>query len=214
MASGTIIDFEALRSAPGSETPYPHFFSSNMLHDGARAGLAASFPEIPRPGFFPLSEMNVEGAFEQLIDEFTSDEFASIMGQRLGIDLRDKPRLITVRQWSGPKDGRIHNDSKRKIASALIYLNDDWPRSGDGFFRVLRNSESFDDFVCEVPPTTGALIAFRRTENSWHGHLPFVGERRVVQMAYLRSQEDLERKQRRGRMSLFLKNLNPFGRTG
>jgi len=214
MDSRGIIDFDAVRGTTGSPDPYPHLFTTNMLRQDARADLARDFPEIKRPGFFPLSEMNVDGAFKQLLDEFTSDEFAVLMSEKLGLDLTANPRLITVRKWSAAKDGRIHNDSESKIASALIYLNDDWTRNGEGSFRVLKSSESFDDFVCEVPPTTGAMIAFRRTENSWHGHLPFVGERRVVQMAYLRSQADLDRKQKRGRTSLFLKKLNPFGHVG
>ncbi len=212
-APAGVIDFHAVRATQASQDPYPHLLAADVLYDGAKTALRDDFPDIARPGFFPLSEMKVEGAFKALIHDFTSDEFASILSDKLGIELRDKPRLITVRKWSAAGDGRIHNDSESKIASALIYLNDNWPASGEGCFRVLKNDASFADYVHELPPVTGAMIAFKRTPTSWHGHLPFVGERRVVQMAYLRSQADLERKTRRGRWSLFLKKLNPLGRT-
>ena len=39
-------------------------------------------------------------------------------------------------------------------------------------------------------------------DDSWHGHLPFEGERRVLlQVAWLASEDELLRKQRRGRFS-------------
>ena len=208
----SVVDFNAIREAECVKDPYPHLFAPHALLHSAKQDLQHDFPDITRPGFFPLSEMKVAGAFAALIDDLSSDEFAAILEDKFEMKLRDKSRLITVRRWSAAQDGRIHNDSESKIATALIYLNDDWGRSGAGCLRVLRSENSFDDCVREVPPTTGALIAFRRTENSWHGHMPFVGERRVVQMAYLRSQADFDRKSRRGRWSLFLKKLNPLGR--
>jgi hypothetical protein len=31
----------------------------------------------------------------------------------------------------------------------------------------------------------GSVFGFLRADNSWHGHLPFAGERRVVQVAWI-----------------------------
>ena len=212
MVPASVMDFHAWRETQASQNPYPHLVVRDVLYGGAKTALRDDFPAIAHSGFFPLSEMKVEGAFKALIHDFISDEFASILSHKLGMELRDKPRLVTVRKWSAFGDGRIHNDSESKIASALIYLNDDWPATGEGCFRVLKSDTSFADCARELSPVTGAMIAFKRTPNSWHGHLPFTGERRVVQMAYLRSQADLERKTRRGRWSHLLKKLNPFGR--
>lgn len=207
---GSIIDFDKLAQAEGRHAPYSHVLAPAIVAESARTDLRTDFPGIARAGFFPLSEMDVKGAFEQLIEDMSSDRFAGILGDKLGIDLKDKPRLITVRKWSAAKDGRIHNDGEAKIATALVYLNEDWGSSGEGCFRVLNGPASMDDYACEAPPIFGTLIAFKRAENSWHGHPPFAGERRVVQMAYVRSQADVERKARRGRLSLFLKKLNVF----
>ncbi|HEY1962538.1 MAG TPA: 2OG-Fe(II) oxygenase [Rhizomicrobium sp.] len=205
-----MIDFEKLEQASGRHVPYSHVLAPGIVSQVARDGLQSDFPEIPRPGFFPLSEMDVKGAFSQLIEDMSGERFAKILGDKLGIDLAGRPRLITVRKWSAAKDGRIHNDGEAKLATALIYLNEDWQSSGKGCFRVLNGPTSMDDFACEAPPLFGTLIAFKRSENSWHGHPPFAGERRVVQMAYVRSEADVERKARRGRLSLFLKKLNVF----
>ena len=158
----SIIDFDKLAQADGQHTPYSHVLAPAIVDDSARREMRADFPEISRPGFFPLSEMKVEGAFQRLIDDMSSDRFAEILGEKLGIELKDKPRLITVRKWSAAKDGRIHNDGEAKIATALIYLNDDWGASGEGCFRVLNGPNSMDDYTCEAPQIFGTLIAFKR----------------------------------------------------
>jgi hypothetical protein len=34
------------------------------------------------------------------------------------------------------------------------------------------------------------MLAFKRAENSWHGHKPFAGARRVVQFNWVTSEKD------------------------
>jgi SM-20-related protein len=48
--------------------------------------------------------------------------------------------------------------------------------------RLLRSNNNLGDIIAEVPPTDGTLLVFSRSDNSWHGFQPFVGERRVVQV--------------------------------
>jgi SM-20-related protein len=38
-----------------------------------------------------------------------------------------------------------------------------------------------------VPPAGGTLLVFRRTPVSWHGHKRFVGERRMLQLNFIRN---------------------------
>ena len=71
---------------------------------------------------------------------------------------------------------------------------------------------SLADPVAEVSPEEGNVFAFVRGENSWHGHTPFVGERRVVQVAWLRDAAARERKTRRGKLAWWLKGV--FGQQG
>ena len=71
----------------------------------------------------------------------------------------------------------------------------------------LNSDKSFDDCAAEVLPLFGTFVAFVRRDDSWHGHKPFIGERRVVQTAWLRSEADFERKKKRGKLALFLKNM-------
>ncbi len=201
-------NLDAIAQAQPSRDPYPHVIASGGLLPESAAALKRDFPNIKKTGYLPLSVIERKGAFDALLSDLESEEYARLVGEKLGLpELRDKPRMITVRKWSAAKDGRIHNDGEAKIATSLIYLNETWPEGDDGRLRVLRSDKSFDDTAAEVPPIYGSFFAFARTHNSWHGHKPFAGERRVIQQAWLRSWEDYERKEKRGRFSYFFKRL-------
>jgi hypothetical protein len=179
---------------------------SGALRSESIPALRMSFPDIKMAGFHPLSQMKVQGGFADLIREIEGPEFASAVSDALGVDLRPYPTLITIRKVSAAHEGRIHCDSKSKIATLLIYMNEGW-LSPEGRFRVLRNDHDFNDYIAEASPEMGAFVAFRRADNSWHGHTPFVGERRVVQIAWVRSQAEIDRKQKRHTLSSFFKSL-------
>ena len=66
----------------------------------------------------------------------------------------------------------------------LVYFNEHWDHP-DGQLRLLRSKDDIQDYAAQVPPAGGLMIAFRRTDHSWHGHTRFVGERRMVQINYL-----------------------------
>ena len=202
-----LLQLESIARAPASHDPYPHVIAPGVLLPKDAVALKRDFPDIKKTGYLPLSVMERKGAFDALLSDLESQEFAGAVGDKLGLDLRGKPCIITVRKWSAARDGNIHNDGEAKLATSLVYLNEGWPEGDAGRLRVLRSDRSFDDTAAEVPPTYGTFFAFARTENSWHGHKPFAGERRVIQMAWLRSWEDYHRKEKRGRFSYFFKRL-------
>jgi len=204
-----LLNLAALKAAPAPRAPYPHITASGLLSPTSASALAQDFPAIKKPGFFPLDLLEKKGAFATLIEDLQGPELAEILSEKLGLDLRDKPRMITVRKWSAAQDGRIHNDGEAKISTSLIYLDPkkDNAADGSGKFRVLKSDKSFDDMAMEVNSEYGNFVAFARTENSWHGHKPFVGERRVIQITWLRSWDDYNRKHKRGHLSHFLKKF-------
>jgi Rps23 Pro-64 3,4-dihydroxylase Tpa1-like proline 4-hydroxylase len=89
-----------------------------------------------------------------------------------------------VRRFSEPTDGHIHADHRTKIVTMLIYLNESWDTE-EGQLRLLRSADDLDDYVVEITPLGGTMIAFRRSDKSFHGFRPFVGERRVIQLAWV-----------------------------
>jgi SM-20-related protein len=202
----SILDYDAIRGCETRHEPYDFFMGRGALKAEAIPALRQSFPDIKATGFHPLEQMKVEGAFAELIAEIEGPEFTAAISDALGTDLRGYPQLITIRKVSAAHEGRIHCDSESKIATSLIYMNDTWD-SPEGRFRVLKNDHDFNDYVAEAAPETGAIVGFKRADHSWHGHTPFVGERRVVQVAWVRSQADIDRKKKRHGMSSFFKNL-------
>jgi len=201
-----ILDLDAIRASKRSDAPYTFFMGTGALKKDAIVPLQESFPDIKQTGFHPLEQMEVKGAFAELIHEIEGPEFTAAVSDTLGVDLRPYPQLITIRKVSAAHEGRIHCDSESKIATCLIYMNDTWG-SPDGRFRVLKNDHDFKDYVAEAAPETGAIVAFKRADHSWHGHTPFVGERRVVQIAWVRSQADIDRKKKRHGVSSFFKKI-------
>lgn len=189
--------------------PFPFLAARNFLPEARRAEIAADYPSYTRPGFFPLDERECGPAVRAIVRSLEHPAFADALGRQLGVEnLGALPTIVTLRKWSKDSDGRIHNDGRAKVVTALLYLNETWPDTSGGCFRVLNDEHSFDHLAApEVKPLYGYFAAFRRTENSWHGHLPYVGERRVIQIAWLTSLEDKLRKEKRGRFTRLVKSL-------
>src|SRR5207302_5724927 len=123
---------------------------------------------------------------------------------KFGIDLSGRSTMITVRGRCGTRDGNIHTDSLSKIITVLIYLNPHWEQPG-GRLRLLRSPQDIEDVILEVPPTEGTLVAFRRSDKSFHGHKLFIGPRRVIQFNWVTDQGFQRREILRHRVSAWLK---------
>jgi hypothetical protein len=136
------------------------------------------------PNFLSQEHLQYGPVFGQLMEEIQGPAFAEVMGDRFAMDLARLPTTITVRKFCERTDGNIHTDHKSKVITVLVYFNENWD-SEDGQLRMLRSKNNIEDYAAQVPPLGGTLLAFRRTDHSWHGHTRFVGERRMVQLNYL-----------------------------
>jgi hypothetical protein len=94
-------------------------------------------------------------------------------------------------------------------------MNEGWESDG-GRLRVLRSGTDLEDSVAEVPPYGGTLLAFKRSDNSWHGHKPHEGPRRAIQLNWVTSQDVVDREQSRHRFSTRVKKIAGalFGKAG
>lgn len=97
-----------------------------------------------------------------------------------------------------------------KIVTALIYFNETWPHTG-GRLRLLRGKRDVHDYAAEVEPAAGNLIAFRRSETSYHGFLPYAGERRSLQLYWVRPKDKRRGENRYGGWQRRLKRLFKTG---
>ena len=207
-----MLKVDAIASASAAKEPFC-FFVTQVLEKADLDKIRADFPGIQKPGIFPLEDLKYGPAFAAVIEEMRSPEFAAAVGKQLGIDLTGLPTMVTVRGQAQAKDGRIHTDTKDKVATCLLYLNGAWDEGG-GRLRVLRSGHDLEDYIAEVPPSGGTFVAFKVADNSWHGHKPFVGERRYIMMNWMRSDAARSRQYGRHKFSAKVKRLIPFFYSG
>ena len=207
-----MLKVDAIASAEAAREPFC-FLVTQVLEQDDLEKIRADFPSIGKPGIFPLEELKYGPAFEAVINEMRSPEFTAAVGKQLDIDLTGLPTMVTVRGHAQAKDGRIHTDTKDKVATCLLYLNGAWDEGG-GRLRVLRSGHDLEDYIAEVPPSGGTFVAFKVADNSWHGHKPFAGERRYIMMNWMRSDAARSRQYGRHKFSAKVKRLIPFFYSG
>jgi len=208
-----VLDLRPFRTAPLRTDPYAYVIAHGCIRPEILPALRRDFPDLRQTGFHPTDAFDPQGAFADLLRELEGPEVAAAVGEKLGVDLTSLPRLITVRRLSAAHEGRVHTDSASKVATLLVYLHHKWS-SPEGRLRILRGPGSFEGFAEEVSPEEGNMLAFLRSDRSWHGHTPFAGERRVVQVAWLRDASEIERKRQRHGLSRLLKRLLGGGWSG
>ncbi len=191
------------------DTPFRFLIAREQLPVSAAGELKRDFPKYPSAGFFPYEEKDCGPSVNRLICELTDPAVASAVGAKLGIQqLGQYPTLVTLCRALNKRHGTIHTDSKSKVATALLYLNESWPDTSDGCFRFLKRVDNVDDIAApEIKPLYGNFVVFKRADNSFHGHLPYEGERRVIQVAWLTSEDEKVRKTQRGKLSRLFKKL-------
>lgn len=202
----TALNLAAIEQAELAHDPYDHVIVPGVIDDQAMAAINDDFPRIDTPGSHPVATLDYGPAFAAFLDALSDKPFARVMGAKLGIALEDKPVMITVRGRCRPTDGKIHVDSSGKLVTVLIYMNNDWEAPG-GQLRLLRNDHDIENYAVELPPAAGTLLAFPCTSNAWHGHQPFEGERRAIQLNWVRSHRYKWREQARHALSSTLKKL-------
>jgi hypothetical protein len=211
VSASPLIDPARLAAAEVHEAPFHFLVARDQLpaDDGTREALDRDFPPYPSAGFFPYRPEDCGPSIVAVVEALTAPAFAEALGARIALpDLAAFPPLVTICRHLNLRHGTIHTDSRSKIATALLYLERDWPHGSAGALRFLRRIDSIDEVVApEIAPVYGTLAAFKRADDSFHGHLPFEGERRVIQVAWLASADELARKTRRGSFSRWLKKL-------
>ena len=189
--------------------PFPFMIAHGQLPDEARGELEQDFPRYAGAGFFPYEPKDCGPSIRELVERLQQPAFADAVGHRLGVErLSQYPTLVTLCRTMNRRHGTIHTDSRSKIVTALLYLNPQWPDTSDGCLRFLERIDDIDAVIApELKPLYGEFAAFMRRDNSFHGHLPHAGERRVIQIAWLTSEEEKLRKTKRGKFSRLFKKL-------
>lgn len=178
---------DRLRAAEIATEPFMYTIVSGFLPPATVSAINASYPRIDKGGSYPLDMLDADMAIKEVIDELDGPEFEAAIAEKFGVALEGRPKMYSLRGYTRAKDGQIHTDSKDKIITVLLYLNENWQQPG-GRLRILKDGHDVDNFAAEVPPDNGTLLVFKRSDKSWHGHHPFEGQRRSLQMNWMTSE--------------------------
>jgi hypothetical protein len=200
------IDLDAFEAAPAAREPFAYAMVPGFVKRAAMPAINADYPLVTHPGSFPLPTLKYGPAFAELMDAIQGPEFTRAVEKKLGIDLTGRPTMVTARGISAARDGQIHTDSRTKLVTVLIYMNNDW-EAKTGRLRLLRGPGDLEDMIAEVPPDQGTLLVFKNEPHAWHGFHPFEGPRRVIQLNWVTDQGVVRREQFRHRVSAFFKRL-------
>jgi SM-20-related protein len=204
-----MLDLDRLRAAPLEHDPFEFVVVDNFVSTEALPAILGDFPAVRGAGSFPVECLAYGPVFGQLVAALSGPELTRAIAGKFAVDLAGRPTMLTVRGVGDTRDGFIHTDSASKIITLLLYMNPVWEHS-EGRLRLLRGPENLDDYAREVVPLAGTMLAFRRSERSFHGHREFLGPRRVLQLNWVRDPSVVRRELGRHRWSARLKSLNPL----
>lgn len=198
-----MLDLAKIRATEVSGKPYPFFVVEGALRSDVAEAVAEDFPKIERAGVVSSRDTRPGPAFARLLDELEGDEFRKLIADKFGVDLAGLDTKINVRGHARLTDGNIHTDTPTKAVTVLLYFNRETEASDTGL-RILNNSRNLDDYAAECPPRLGNMLAFKVTPDCWHGHKPFEGERKSLQLNYL---SGLERTRKHERVRRFFRHI-------
>jgi len=180
-----VLNLAALDNTPLNRDPFDFIVVKDAIARDSIEELNRDYPHIDKPANYDPRELEYGPSFRRLLEELDSPEFEQHVAEKFGVDLKGAIKTITVRKYSEPSDGHIHTDHWSKIITLLVYFNPVWDQDG-GRLRILRSGSDIDDYSAEVPPVGGTVLAFRRCDKSWHGYKRFDGERRMIQMSWVK----------------------------
>jgi SM-20-related protein len=181
------LNLAALKAAKVETAPFQYTILPGFLSADTVRRINATYPKIEKGGSYPIESLEANMGIKAVIDELDGPAFEQVIADKFDVDLSGKPKMYSLRGYTRAKDGSIHTDSKDKIITVLLYLNENWQQPG-GRLRILRDGSDVENFAAEVPPDNGTLLVFKRSDSSWHGHHPFDGQRRSLQMNWMTSE--------------------------
>ena len=204
------LNIARLNSAPLRTDPFEYTVVPGFLNADTLSAVIDSYPDIGKGGSYPLDTVSVSPVLQQVLDEMNGPDFEQAVEDKFGVDLAGRAKMYSLRGYCRGTDGKIHTDSKDKVITVLLYLNQDWDQEG-GKLRMLRGPADLDDYTEEVPPDDGTLLIFKRSERSYHGHGSFEGVRRSIQMNWMTSEGRRGFHSLRHKLSASLKKISAAG---
>jgi Rps23 Pro-64 3,4-dihydroxylase Tpa1-like proline 4-hydroxylase len=184
-----MLDLDRLRAAPVGNDPCVYVHVPRFVRPEALAAINRDYPDIRERGNFEPEGLSYGPVFAELLEELHSPELKDAFAEKFGIDLSANPLQLTARKYVDESDSGLHNDSRTKVVTVLVYFNESWEHAG-GKLRLTHDDKDFEDYTVECEPKEGNLIAFVRSATSFHGYLPCNAERRSIQMYWVKPKRE------------------------
>ena len=178
------LDIEKFCKTEAQRAPFEYIIVLAFVAISGLEEVNRDFPKLEKAGNHPLEDLDYGPSFASFIEKIKGADFRKAVEKKFNMRLEGLETRITVRGIADQSDGDIHTDIRSKVVTGLIYLNESW-ESGGGRLRLLRNAHDIEDYIAEVPPVGGTLLMFKRADNSWHGHKPYSGVRRTIQINWI-----------------------------
>jgi hypothetical protein len=198
-------DLERFRAAPLRHEPFDFLVVPQFLRPEIQAVARDGLRDFDYGGVRP-AEARPGSSFARVLDALRYPAFTRLFAEKFDVDLSPDALMITTRARCRLEDGQVHTDSLSKVLTALIYLEPEWTAPG-GRLRLLKGPEADAGVIAEVPPVDGTLLAFRRSDRSWHGHGPYQGVRRSIMLNWMVSEHAARRELRKHALSAVAKRL-------
>ena len=154
------LNLEKFRATRLETAPFTYLIVPGFLKSDSLRAVNATFPTIGKGGSFPLESVDARAIIKDVINELDGPEFEAAVSDKFGVALSDKPKMYSLRGYVRNKDGQIHTDSRDKIITVLLYLNEKWPHP-EARLRLLFNGNDLDNYAAEIAPEEGNLLVFR-----------------------------------------------------
>jgi hypothetical protein len=181
----SVLNLAVFDETPLQRDPFDYVVAPGVISPEKLEVLNQDYPDINTPANLSPDDLTYGPSFQQLLDELNDPSFDRHVAEKFGVDLTGSMKTITVRKYSELSDGNIHTDHWSKIITLLVYFNTEWTQEG-GKLRFMRSADDIEDYAAEVTPMGGTVLAFRRSNKSYHGYKAFEGERRMVQMSWVK----------------------------
>ena len=163
------IDLQAIDAAKLQTDPFDFLVVPGCVSPAALEAVNRDYPQIERPGNLNLDGLHYGAAFAAFMDELQGPDLAEHLGRKFSVELGQCPVPRPCASSVNRATAISTRITRSKVITVLVYFNQAWSENA-GQLRMLRSATDIEDYAAEVPPLGGTLLAFRRTDHSWHGH--------------------------------------------
>ena len=162
------LNIARLRAAKVETEPFNYMIVPGFLSADSVRAINATYPRIEKGGSFPIDSLDESMIVREVIEELDGPEFEATVAEKFDVALDGRPKMYSLRGWTRAKDGQIHTDSKDKIITVLIYLNEDWKEEFGGHFELW--DREMKGCRKKILPLFNRMAMFSTTSESYHCH--------------------------------------------